>query len=145
MQNKIIEKLSKEQCRQWPFFGIGDRLAISIRLKEGEKERIQVFRGVVIAKHPKSMNGPEATVTVRKVSEGVGVERIFPLSSPVIEKIQVEGSSRVRRSRLYFLRALKGRKARLKEIKRFGDAVAAPLVAAGTEPEIVPSDAPQKK
>lgn len=120
MQNQILETINKAQEKKRPNFRVGDRVNVSVRLKEGEKERIQAFRGLVITKTPKSGKGPGATFTVRKISEGVGVERIFPIHSPFIEKIVIESSSEVRRSRLYFLRELKGKKARLKEAERFG-------------------------
>lgn len=126
MQDPIIERINAAQVKQRPNFQVGDRVSVSVRLKEGDKERIQIFRGVVILKHPKSGSGPSATFTVRKVSEGVGVERIFPLHSPFIEKIVVESSSIVRRSRLFFLRGLRGKKARLKEAERFGNEVVNP-------------------
>ncbi len=137
MQDAIIEKLNKSQLKKRPAFGVGDRLNVWVRLKEGDKERLQAFRGVVISKSPKSGAGPQATFTIRKVSEGVGVERIFPLHSPVIDKIEVESSSEIRRSRLYYLRGLKGKKARLKESERFGELVvaeeSAPVEAAPAE------------
>ena len=138
MQNQIISTINKAQEKKRPKFRVGDRVSISVRLKEGDKERIQAFKGLVISKSPKSGMGPSATFTVRKISEGVGVERIFPVHSPFIEKIEVEASSQVRRSRLYFLRERKGKKARLKESERFGDDVVvadepAPIQAAGTE------------
>jgi large subunit ribosomal protein L19 len=142
MQNQILENINKAQEKKRPNFRVGDRVNVSVRLKEGEKERIQAFRGLVISKTPKSGKGPGATFTVRKISEGVGVERIFPIHSPFIEKIVIESSSEVRRSRLYFLRELKGKKARLKEAERFGkemvseeapaQAVAAEVAAEGT-------------
>lgn len=124
MQDAILDKVSKANMKKRPDFAVGDRVSVSVRLKEGDKERIQVYRGVVIEKTPKSGNHSGATFTVRKVSSGVGVERIFPLHSPVIEKIQVESSAQVRRSRLFFLRALSGKKARLKEATGFEDLVA---------------------
>lgn len=138
MQNPILENINKAQEKKRPAFRVGDRVNISVRLKEGEKERIQAFRGLVISKSPKSGRGPGATFTVRKISEGVGVERIFPVHSPFIEKIEIETSSEVRRSRLYFLRELKGKKARLKEADRFGvemvtEETEAPAPATGTE------------
>lgn len=132
MQTTIIEKLEKSQEKKRPNFSVGDRVNVQVRLKEGDKERVQAFRGVVISKQPKSGKGPTAMFTVRKISEGVGVERIFPVHSPFIEKIEVETSSIVRRSRLYYLRDLKGKKARLKEASRFGDLVA-PVVEAKPE------------
>jgi large subunit ribosomal protein L19 len=125
VNHPIIDRLEKSQEKKRPKFSVGDRLKVSIRLKEGDKERIQVFRGLVISKHPKSGKGSQANFTIRKISEGVGVERIFPLHSPVIEKIEVESSSNVRRSRLYYLRSLEGKKARLKESERFGEEVVA--------------------
>ena len=137
MQNSIIEKLEKAQEKKRPRFQVGDRVNVSVRLKEGDKERIQAFRGIVIAKHPKSGRGTNATFTVRKISEGVGVERIFPVHSPFIEKIEIETSSVVRRSRLYYLRSLKGKKARLKEAERFGD----DLVVEDAAPEAVATPA----
>lgn len=124
MQNQIIDKINNSQEQKRPNFQVGDRVSVSVRLKEGDKERVQVFRGVVILKQPKSGRGPGATFTVRKISAGVGVERIFPIHSPILEKIEIESSSDVRRSRLFFLRELTGKKARLKEKERFGDAIA---------------------
>jgi large subunit ribosomal protein L19 len=121
VQNSVIEKIEKTQIKKRPKFEVGDRINVSVRLKEGDKERIQAFRGVVISKSPKSGKSSRATFTVRKISEGVGVERIFPLHSPYIEAIAVETSAIVRRSRLYYLRSLEGKKARLKEAERFGD------------------------
>lgn len=137
MQNRIIDKIEKGQVKKRPPFRVGDRINVHVRLKEGDKERIQNFRGVVILKNPKSGAGPRSTFTVRKISEGVGVERIFPLHSPFIEKIEVESSAIVRRSRLFYLRGLKGKKARLKEAGRFGDLVVEKAVedpAAVSEP-----------
>lgn len=124
MQNSIISSINQSQEKNRPAFRVGDRVVVTIRLKEGDKERLQAFKGVVIAKQPKSGKGPGAMFTVRKVSEGVGVEKIFPIHSPVIESIKVESSSEVRRSRLYYLRGLKGKKARLKEAEAFADLVA---------------------
>lgn len=139
MQDPIIEKIARQQEKKRPDFNVGDRVSVSVRLKEGDKERIQVFRGVVIVKQPKSGRGPNAMFTVRKISEGVGVERIFPIHSPFIEAIQVEASAEVRRSRLYYLRDLKGKKARLKSTQRFGDVVKAEEQVA---PAAAPAEAP---
>jgi len=136
VENVILSQINKEQQKKRPNFSVGDKVNVHVRLKEGDKERIQAFRGVVISKHPKSGKGPSATFTVRKISEGVGVERIFPVHSPFIEKIDVEASSDVRRSRLYYLRALKGKKARLKDSETFGELVTpeeTPLETASTE------------
>jgi large subunit ribosomal protein L19 len=123
VQNQIIDNIQKTQIKNRPHFAVGDKVVISVRLKEGEKERLQAFRGIVISKQPKSGKGPSATFTVRKISHGIGVERIFPVHSPVVDSIVVEGSSKVRRSRIYYLRELKGKKARLKDVKRFGNEV----------------------
>ena len=97
-----------------PPFKAGDTVKVHVRIREAEKERIQVFEGVVIKK---KRGGNRASFTVRKISYGVGVERIFPLHSPIIEKIEVVQQGRVRRSRLYYLRALKGKAARIKKKK----------------------------
>lgn len=144
MQDPIIEKISREQEKKRPTFHVGDRVSVSVRLKEGDKERVQVFRGVVIVKQPKSGRGPNATFTVRKISEGVGVERVFPIHSPFIEAIQVETSADVRRSRLYYLRDLKGKKARLKSTQRFGDVVKAEETAQAAPAATVPAEAAPK-
>ena len=93
----------------------GETVRVHVKVREGEKERIQVFEGIVIGLH---RGGPRATFTVRKVSFGQGVERIFPLHSPTIAKVDVVRSARVRRAKLYFLRNLKGKAARMKETKR---------------------------
>jgi large subunit ribosomal protein L19 len=95
-----------------PEFGPGDTVAVHVKVIEGDKERIQVFEGVVIKKKGKGMN---ATFTVRKVSEGIGVERIFPLHSPRISKIQRLRAGKVRRAKLYYLRGLKGKATRIEE------------------------------
>ena len=112
----VIEMLEKEQMRgDIPAFRAGDTVKVHARIKEGEKERIQVFQGVVIRKR----NGNTgATFTVRKISYGIGVERIFPFHSPLIDKLEVLSRGKVRRSRLYYLRKLRGKAARIKE-KRF--------------------------
>jgi large subunit ribosomal protein L19 len=93
----------------------GETVRVHVKVREGEKERIQIFEGIVIGLH---RGGSRATFTVRKVSFGQGVERIFPLHSPIIDKIDVVRSAKVRRSKLYFLRDLKGKAARMKEQKR---------------------------
>ncbi len=112
----IIEIIEKEQMRfDIPAFKPGDTVKVHARIKEGEKERIQVFQGVVIRKRGSKLG---ATFTVRKVSYGIGVERIFPLHAPFIDKVEILTRGRVRRSRLYYLRNLRGKAARIKE-KRF--------------------------
>ena len=95
-----------------PDFAAGDTVKVHVKIKEGEKERIQVFQGVVISKRG---GGTKATFTVRKVSYGIGVERIFPLHSPVIDKLEVVTFGRVRRSKIYYLRKLRGKAARIRE------------------------------
>lgn len=147
MQNAIIAKIEKAQTKKRPNFRVGDRVNVSVRLKEGDKERVQAFRGVVISKSPKSGKGSGATFTVRKISEGVGVERIFPIHSPFIEKIDIETSAQVRRSRLYYLRSLAGKKARLKEAERFSDLVneeETPAPEAAAAPAAEATEAPAK-
>ena len=95
-----------------PEFRAGDTVKVHVKVKEGNKERIQVFQGVVIGRRG---GGVRASFTVRKISGGVGVERIFPLHSPIIEKIEVIRHGRVRRSKLYYLRGLRGKAARIDE------------------------------
>ena len=112
----VIEKLEREQMRlDIPQFDSGDTIKVHVKIREGEKERVQIFQGVVIKK-TKGLSG--ARFTVRKISGGIGVERIFPLYSPAIDKIEVVTQGRVRRSKLYYLRNLRGKAARIKE-KRF--------------------------
>ena len=108
-----IQQIEKEQMRlDHPDFGPGDNVKVHVKIREGEKERIQVFQGVVISKRKGNTN---ATFTVRKVSYGVGVERIFPLHSPALDKIEVVNRGRVRRAKIYYLRKLRGKAARIKE------------------------------
>ena len=112
----LIRAIESEQMRtDHPEFSVGDRIRVNIKVVEGEKERIQVFQGVVIRKR-KGNTG--ASFTVRKVSYGIGVERIFPLHSPFIDKVEILSRGKVRRARLYYLRKLRGKAARVKE-KRF--------------------------
>ncbi len=108
----VLEKIEKEQLRHELGFNPGDQVRVHVKIVEGDKERIQVFEGVVIAMH---RGGNRASFTVRKMSYGVGVERIFPLHAPSVDKVEVVGSGRVRRGRLYYLRDLAGKAARLKE------------------------------
>lgn len=110
----IIRELTEEQLRKdIPQFRAGDTLRVHVRVKEGQRERIQVFEGVVIQRRG---GGISETFTVRKISYGVGVERTFPLHSPRIEKIEVMRRGKVRRAKLYYLRKLRGKAARIKEI-----------------------------
>ncbi|MFP8880161.1 MAG: 50S ribosomal protein L19 [Myxococcota bacterium] len=97
--------------RDLPPFRSGDRLRVHVRIREGEKERIQIFEGVCIRR---KRGGPAATFTVRKISYGVGVERVFPVESPSVTKVEIKQRGHVRRSRLYYLRDLSGKKARLR-------------------------------
>ena len=109
----IIDQIEKDQMRtDLPSFKSGDTVKVHVRIKEAEKERVQIFEGVVIKKRK---GGIRASFTVRKISYGVGVERIFPLHSPTVEKVEVIQRGRVRRSRIYYLRGLKGKAARIKE------------------------------
>ena len=112
---KAIEAIERTQLRERPEMQPGDTVRVHVKVREGEKERIQVFEGIVIGQH---RGGSRASFTVRKVSFGQGVERIFPLHSPVIDKIDIVRSARVRRAKLYFLRKLRGKAARL---RRNGD------------------------
>jgi large subunit ribosomal protein L19 len=95
-----------------PLFSPGDTVKVHVKVKEGEKERIQVFQGLVIARKG---GGVRETFTVRKISQGVGVERTFPVHSPVLEKIEVERHGQVRRAKLYYLRDRRGKAARIAE------------------------------
>ena len=133
--NPIIRKLHEAQLRKdLPEFRPGDTVRVNVRLREGEgekeKERLQAFEGVVISKKGRASS---ATFTVRRVSFGTGVERIFPLHSPSIASIDVVGRGKVRRARLYYLRELRGKAARIKRASREETAVAA--ATAGTEPK----------
>jgi large subunit ribosomal protein L19 len=107
---KIFEK--NKRATAHPAFREGDTIKVHVKIKEGEKERIQIFEGVVIAKNNSGMS---ETITVRKISFSHGVERIFPLNAPVIDHIDIVRTGRVRRAKLYYLRGLKGKAARLKE------------------------------
>ncbi|NVL89944.1 MAG: 50S ribosomal protein L19 [Desulfobacterales bacterium] len=112
---EAIKAIEKEQMRfDLPHFKPGDTVKVYVKIKEGDKERIQIFKGVVIRKRKGTTN---ATFTVRKVSYGIGVERIFPLHSPNIDRIEIVSRGRVRRSRLYYLRKLRGKSARIKELR----------------------------
>lgn len=132
------EVFKKTAMKTVPHIHVGDTLRMHQTIKEGGKERTQIFEGIVIAR--KHGDGPSGTITVRKVVEGVGVERIFPIHAPFITKIEVVRSAKVRRSKLYYLRTAKGKKARLKK-KEFAVAIAEETpVAVETTPETTPQE-----
>ncbi|GMV40872.1 MAG: 50S ribosomal protein L19 [Myxococcales bacterium] len=111
----IIDMIGRNQMREdVPDFRAGDTLKVHVKIREGDKERVQVFEGVCIRRHN---NGSSSTFTVRKMSYGVAVERIFPLHSPRLEKIERVSRARVRRSRIYYMRELRGKAARLEELR----------------------------
>ncbi len=115
MTNLIIEKLlAKSKRTDIPDFAPGDTIRVHVKIKEGDKERVQAFEGVVIARS----RGPQASFTVRKISFGHGVERIFPENSRVVDKVELVRSSKVRRAKLYYLRSLRGKAARLRDVER---------------------------
>lgn len=111
----IIQEIAQEQLRKdLPEFRPGDTLKVYVKVVEGQRERVQLFEGVCIRRRG---SGISETFTVRKISYGVGVERTFPLHSPIVEKIEVAKRGKVRRAKLYYLRKLRGRAARIKEIR----------------------------
>jgi len=113
---KAIETVEQSHLKaERPAMRSGDTVRVHVKVREGEKERIQVFEGMVIGMH---RGGARASFTVRKVSFGQGVERIFPLHSPTIDKIEILRGAKVRRAKIYFLRDLRGKAARMKETKR---------------------------
>lgn len=112
---KVLDKIEQSQMKKdLPAFRAGDTLRVHVKIKEGDKERIQVFEGTCIGMRRAANH---STFTVRKMSFGHGVERIFPLHSPVLDKIEIVRSGRVRRAKLYYLRKLRGKAARLKEVR----------------------------
>jgi large subunit ribosomal protein L19 len=145
MLRKAISDIEAKYLRKdLPDFGAGDTVRVHTKIKEGDKERIQVFEGVVI-RHRRGQ--ARAMFTVRKVSYGVGVERMFPVHSPRIDRIEVLGHGEVRRSRLYYLRQLQGKAARLHQEEGSGAAAAAPAAAPAATPApatpAAPTPAPQ--
>jgi large subunit ribosomal protein L19 len=110
--SNVISEIEKQQLKQIPEFGPGDTVVVQVKVKEGERERIQAFEGVVIAKRNRGLN---SAFTVRKISHGTGVERVFQTHSPLISEIQVKRRGAVRRAKLYYLRDLTGKAARIKE------------------------------
>ena len=116
MKVSLIQQIEQEQMKKnLPAFRAGDAVRVHVKIKEGDKERVQAFEGTVIRIRRGGIN---STFTVRKISFGQGVERIFPLHSPVIDKIEVTREGRVRRAKLYYLRQLKGRAARIRKATR---------------------------
>ncbi len=115
MKNALLEKVEQSQLKaEPPKFNVGDSVRVHVKIKEGEKERIQVYAGVVIAKDGGGVN---EMFTVRRISYGEGVERVFPLHSPYVTKVDVERRSLVRRAKLYYLRSRTSKQSRLKEAK----------------------------
>jgi len=111
VMQRLADKLARTDL---PEFAPGDTVRVQVKIKEGDKERVQAFEGMVIARK----NGPQGSFTVRKMSFGQGVERIFPFNSKVVDKVEKVRSFQVRRSKLFYLRALRGKAARLKEVER---------------------------
>src|SRR5512143_771573 len=127
----IIQSLEKAQLKDGiPSFRVGDTIKVHAKVVEGDKERIQVFEGVVIGRQGAGMR---EAVRVRKLSYGVGVERLFPLHSPMVDKIELAKEGKVRRAKLYFLRELRGKAARIKEKERVFAAVAGATAPEQTE------------
>lgn len=123
---EIMKKVSKAlhaKKPNFPNFRVGDVIRVFVKVKEGEKTRVQAYEGLVIRKR---RGGDSASFTVRKISYGVGVERIFPFNSPVIDKITLVSNGEVRRAKLYYLRELSGRASRIKSDLVFGEAAEAP-------------------
>ncbi len=133
----ILQKIEQENTRREANFRTGDTVRVHVKIKEGDKERVQVFEGVVISLR---RGGNRSTFTVRKVSYGVGVERIFPLHSPAIDNVELVTSGKVRRARLYYLRARKGKAARLRERETMMVAEGAEGAEAGAAPEAAPAE-----
>jgi large subunit ribosomal protein L19 len=112
----VVDMIGMEQMRKdIPQFKAGDTLKVHVKIVEGDKQRIQLFQGVCIARHNK---GVGSSFMVRKISNGVGVERVFPLHAPTVDKIEVVTIGRVRRAKLYYLRNLQGKAARIRELRR---------------------------
>jgi large subunit ribosomal protein L19 len=130
-QHPIMEKLAaKLQRKDLPEINPGDTVRVQVKIKEGDKERVQAFEGTVISLR----NGPGGSFTVRKVSFGQGVERIFPFNSKVVDKVEIVRSNQVRRAKLFYLRALKGKAARLREVDRVQAAAPVSEPAENQEP-----------
>ena len=128
MSANIIKKISDEQLkgRNLPAFRVGDSIKVHVKIREGDKERVQTFAGTVIARDG---SGATETFTVRRISYGEGMERIFPVTSTAIDKIEIERSGKPRRAKLYYLRGRAGKKTKIKERVREEAAPAAPAAA----------------
>ena len=114
MKTALLEKVEKSQLKKVaPEFAVGDSVRVHVKIKEGDKERIQVFAGTVVARDG---SGSTETFTVRRISYGEGAERVFPVHSPFVTKIDIESHGRVRRAKLYYLRGLTGKQGRLKAV-----------------------------
>ena len=112
-KNKIIQQIEKDQMsKELPEFGTGDSVVVQVKIKEGDRERLQAFEGVVIGKRSRGLN---SSFTVRKISHGVGVERTFQTYSPIVDSVQLKRRGDVRQAKLYYLRELTGRAARISE------------------------------
>ena len=112
-KNKIIQQIEKDQMsKELPEFGPGDSVVVQVKIKEGDRERLQAFEGVVIGKRSRGLN---SSFTVRKISHGVGVERTFQTYSPIVDSVQIKRRGNVRQAKLYYLRELTGRAARISE------------------------------
>ena len=137
MQNALMTKILNKNKRETahPDYRPGDTIKVHVKIKEGDKERLQVFEGVVIAQHNTGMG---ETITVRKISFGQGVERIFPLHAPVVDHIDLVRTGRVRRAKLYYLRGLTGKRARIAERARARPESGA---RASVQPKIEPAPA----
>jgi large subunit ribosomal protein L19 len=135
----VIERETRRKKKDLPPFRSGDTVRVHVRIREGDKERTQVFEGVVIRRRN---GGASGSFTVRKISYGVGVERIFPLGSPSVEKVEIKSRGHVRRSRLYYLRDLKGKKARLRSKIRDLSLLIPEEGVAGTAAEALAAEAP---
>jgi large subunit ribosomal protein L19 len=140
--NQVVQTVEDRQLRNdIPAFQPGDTVRVHVRIKEGDKERIQAFEGVVIArKH----SGVRETITVRKTSFGVGVERIFPLHATVVDRIDIVRRGRVRRAKLYYLRKLRGKAARIRERDVRGERAAAAAASARSQSKTVPGEPVQE-
>ena len=140
MMAKALARIHSENLRKDPLpkFAIGDTVKVSVKIREGNKERLQAYAGIVIARDG---HGATETFTVRRISHGVGVERVFPVHAPAVAKLEVEGSGHARRAKLYYLRERTGKQAKLRAKARSG-AQAVPATVPETAPAETPAPAP---